>query len=127
MEIRRLVTFVFTGLSKHDDKVCVQDFIEACSYGEALNFETLLKIFDANRKKGFLEKLFAPQTIEYLYMTDANAKVQNEYILTTHRYHAYRSFCMVGSILVAVYHLVSDAAGYSCCRLLRSNSHRTCH
>jgi hypothetical protein len=72
-EIRRLVNFVYSRMAKHDkDGIDVQDFSQACTHGEALHFKTLVELFDADRKKGFLERTFAGPTIRKLFKSDQN-------------------------------------------------------
>merc|ERR1719281_928028 len=71
-EIRRLVNWIFHKMAKdHNDGVDVQDFSHACTYGEALHFRTLVELFDADRKKGFLERTFAGPTMRRLFKSDS--------------------------------------------------------
>jgi hypothetical protein len=70
-EIRRFVNFVYTKMAKHDKEgIDVQDFSSACTHGEALHFKTLVELFDADRKKGFLERTFAGPTMRRLFKSD---------------------------------------------------------
>jgi len=85
-EIRRFVSWIFRKMAKdHNDGVDVQDFSHACTYGEALHFKTLVELFDADRKKGFLERTFAGPQMRALYKLEdedvkARASLQPEKI-----------------------------------------------
>jgi hypothetical protein len=74
-ELRRLVRFVFSGMAKdHNDGIDIQDFSHACTHGEILHFRTLVELFDADRKKGWLEKQFADPAIRNLHSSDRLCK-----------------------------------------------------
>lgn len=77
-EIRRLVSFIYSRMAKHDkDGIDVQDFSQACTHGEALHFKTLVELFDADRKKGILERTFAGPTIRKLFQSDKDLFNEN--------------------------------------------------
>eukprot|EP00746_Dinoflagellata_sp_MGD_P045719 gnl/MRDRNA2_/MRDRNA2_212128_c0_seq1.p1 gnl/MRDRNA2_/MRDRNA2_212128_c0~~gnl/MRDRNA2_/MRDRNA2_212128_c0_seq1.p1 ORF type:complete len:691 (-),score=91.16 gnl/MRDRNA2_/MRDRNA2_212128_c0_seq1:37-2109(-) len=88
MQIRRFVHFVFDGLTamkedeglttmKEDEDpdenewVDIEKWSQASAYSEPLGFDSVVQIFDADRKKGFLERFFAPKALKTILKTDS--------------------------------------------------------
>merc|ERR1719335_1790945 len=67
-------------MENDDDRgIDVQDFSHACAYGETLHLRTLAELFDADRKKSFLERTFAGPTIRKLFKTDKEARAIRDF------------------------------------------------
>eukprot|EP00746_Dinoflagellata_sp_MGD_P020562 gnl/MRDRNA2_/MRDRNA2_14790_c0_seq1.p1 gnl/MRDRNA2_/MRDRNA2_14790_c0~~gnl/MRDRNA2_/MRDRNA2_14790_c0_seq1.p1 ORF type:complete len:668 (+),score=91.52 gnl/MRDRNA2_/MRDRNA2_14790_c0_seq1:145-2148(+) len=73
-EIQRFAHFVFHRIGKVDKNIDVEDFSQACSHGEALHFTTMVDLFDADRKKSFLERTFAGPTMRQVFKSDEAAR-----------------------------------------------------
>lgn len=83
-EISRFSKFVYDHMSHggKDPAVDMEEYAMACSTNENLDFEALVGIFDANRKKSCLERFFADGTVRALFQDDkamvAKAEKENE-------------------------------------------------
>lgn len=79
-EIKRFVKFVFDPMNggrfcqKKDEAITVDEFATACSTNEDVTFEQLIRIFDAHREKGFLERCFMDDSIRSVFESDAEMK-----------------------------------------------------
>eukprot|EP00746_Dinoflagellata_sp_MGD_P128220 gnl/MRDRNA2_/MRDRNA2_62631_c0_seq1.p1 gnl/MRDRNA2_/MRDRNA2_62631_c0~~gnl/MRDRNA2_/MRDRNA2_62631_c0_seq1.p1 ORF type:complete len:915 (-),score=165.97 gnl/MRDRNA2_/MRDRNA2_62631_c0_seq1:94-2778(-) len=75
LQIKRFVHFVFDGMNKsksgdENDSLDVEEWLKACAFAEPLGYDSLVQMFDADRKKGFLERFFAPDTLQAILKTD---------------------------------------------------------
>ena len=52
----------------------MENFVSNCLKGEALDSIALVKLFDADREKGFLEKIFVGKKLRQLYQDDDQFK-----------------------------------------------------
>eukprot|EP00418_Pyrodinium_bahamense_P008092 CAMPEP_0179103266 /NCGR_PEP_ID=MMETSP0796-20121207/47839_1 /TAXON_ID=73915 /ORGANISM="Pyrodinium bahamense, Strain pbaha01" /LENGTH=839 /DNA_ID=CAMNT_0020801167 /DNA_START=1 /DNA_END=2520 /DNA_ORIENTATION=+ len=72
MEIVKLVDYIYTGMlgkegasdPERSAQVCIQDFCHCCASNEPLSFNSLVSIFDKDRKLGVIESLFNDDTIK---------------------------------------------------------------
>lgn len=70
-EIKRFVQYVYeTMCGDSQDGVSVEEYSDACSTNEPLTFQNLVSIFDSDRKKGCLEKMFADDSVRALFQND---------------------------------------------------------
>merc|ERR1719188_1516187 len=78
-EVKKFVDFVFRGLRRmgtvgvHDDRyIKVESYCSACSSNEPLSFDSLVKIFDKDRRLGILERCFLDDTIRQVHKAALN-------------------------------------------------------
>lgn len=79
-EVRKFVDFVYDGVSiaagdggpADDELIDVQDFCTVCSTNESLTFDSLVKIFDRDRRLGSFESFFQDDVIEQARSVAAN-------------------------------------------------------
>ena len=57
--------------TKARKQISMEGFGWACSHGEPLKLRTMIKVFDATRRKNWLEKLFSGPDLKKLFITDA--------------------------------------------------------
>eukprot|EP00746_Dinoflagellata_sp_MGD_P080387 gnl/MRDRNA2_/MRDRNA2_32095_c0_seq1.p1 gnl/MRDRNA2_/MRDRNA2_32095_c0~~gnl/MRDRNA2_/MRDRNA2_32095_c0_seq1.p1 ORF type:complete len:761 (+),score=104.37 gnl/MRDRNA2_/MRDRNA2_32095_c0_seq1:93-2375(+) len=77
-EVQRLVEFVFHGVRRYQKAdptasqpvITVDGFSAACSHGESLRLGTMIRMFDANREKKLLERIFAGPDLKKLFKSD---------------------------------------------------------
>jgi hypothetical protein len=69
-EIRIYVDFIFEGMQAMgegqdaiNDTINIQEFCQACATNEPLSFDSMVKLFDKDRKMSCLEKLFLDSSI----------------------------------------------------------------
>eukprot|EP00746_Dinoflagellata_sp_MGD_P154210 gnl/MRDRNA2_/MRDRNA2_84698_c0_seq1.p1 gnl/MRDRNA2_/MRDRNA2_84698_c0~~gnl/MRDRNA2_/MRDRNA2_84698_c0_seq1.p1 ORF type:complete len:751 (-),score=114.32 gnl/MRDRNA2_/MRDRNA2_84698_c0_seq1:250-2502(-) len=82
-EVVRFVDFVYSRMKLMGDcpeSIDVEGFLKACSHGEALNVNKITGIFDANRRKTFMEKTFSGPALAKLFASDHLTRAQSENI-----------------------------------------------
>eukprot|EP00746_Dinoflagellata_sp_MGD_P018439 gnl/MRDRNA2_/MRDRNA2_14274_c0_seq1.p1 gnl/MRDRNA2_/MRDRNA2_14274_c0~~gnl/MRDRNA2_/MRDRNA2_14274_c0_seq1.p1 ORF type:complete len:620 (+),score=94.74 gnl/MRDRNA2_/MRDRNA2_14274_c0_seq1:158-2017(+) len=81
-EIRRFTTYVFGTLSGQasgqNAGVSIEEYAEACSSNEPLHFQDLVNVFDADKKKTIMEKIFADDSLRQVFESDKILSDDNE-------------------------------------------------
>merc|ERR1712048_1421460 len=74
MGLNRFVDTIYEGLKSfgngQSENVSMQEFCSACSSNEPLQFSTLVRLFDKDRKRFIMEKLFIDEEIADLQNKD---------------------------------------------------------
>lgn len=75
VEIQRFSDWLYSKMNVEGEAaINVEEYAAACAFGELVSIADLIQIFDADRKKGFLEGLFVDPSVRAIMKSDKHLR-----------------------------------------------------
>eukprot|EP00746_Dinoflagellata_sp_MGD_P012039 gnl/MRDRNA2_/MRDRNA2_125499_c0_seq1.p1 gnl/MRDRNA2_/MRDRNA2_125499_c0~~gnl/MRDRNA2_/MRDRNA2_125499_c0_seq1.p1 ORF type:complete len:876 (+),score=178.17 gnl/MRDRNA2_/MRDRNA2_125499_c0_seq1:115-2742(+) len=76
-EIKRFSNYVYDRMTQRGEtSISIQEYARSCAVGEIISVKSLIEIFDADRKKSFLEQVFVDDSLRAIMKSDKTLRAQ---------------------------------------------------